>query len=76
MLTTTRKINPNLTLEQCWKLCNNIQHASSPADMRERCAIAEEWLTANTVISNSDYDEMMVYVSALYRESYEWEREV
>ena len=74
-MTKTKEINENLTLDQCWKMCNNIQHAKTPEETRERCTIAEAWLTANTVISVSEYDELMDYVAWLYRDSFVQERE-
>lgn len=73
-MSKTKAINPNLTLDQCWKMCNNIQHAKTPDETRDRCITAEAWLTANVVISNAQYDELMEYVSCLYRESYHEER--
>lgn len=63
-------INTKLSINGCWKMVNAIQNARTPEEIRSRCATAEEWLKANTVIGNSDYDELMDTVSYLYRESY------
>lgn len=63
-------INTKLSASRCWDMVNRIQNGKSPEDIRRRCNVAEEWLRANEVISNSEYDELMMAVSFLYRESY------
>lgn len=64
-------INTNLSLKGCWKMVNAIQNGNTPEEIRRRCNVAEEWLKANTVISNEDYDDLMKAVAFLYNESYE-----
>ncbi len=64
-------INTKLSLRGCWEMVNRIQNARTPEGIRERCEIASNWLYANEVISNSDYDDLMRTVSYLYRMSYE-----
>lgn len=63
-------INTKLSLNGCWKMVNAIQGGRTPAEIRKRCNIAEEWLNANEIISNEEYDDLMMTVSYLYRESY------
>lgn len=63
-------INTKLSLKGCWKMVNAIQNAESSTAIRERCRVAEEWLNANEIISNEEYDDLMIAVSFQYRESY------
>lgn len=63
-------INRTLSVKGCWAMVNNIQNARTPKEVRERCGIAEEWLKANEVITADEYDELMMSVAYLYRESY------
>lgn len=69
-MTTKMQINKRLPLKRCWDMVNNIQKAKTPKEIRERCQTAEEWLTANEVISIDDYDALMMTVAYLHRESY------
>lgn len=64
------KINKRLPLNRCWDMVNNIQRGKTPQEVRERCNIAEEWLTANEVITIDEYDSLMMTVAYLHRESY------
>lgn len=64
------KVNRQLSVKGCWNMVNAIQGGRTPQEIRERCNIAEEWLTQNEVISNDQYDELMMAVAFLYRESY------
>lgn len=64
------KINTGLSLNGCWKMVNAIQNGRTPQEIRERCAIAVDWLNANKVINFDEYDDLMMAVSYLYRESY------
>ena len=68
------KVNKNLSLSGCWKMVNAIQNGRTPGEIRDRCNIAEKWLRENTVISNSDFDDLMMSVAFIYRESYHMER--
>lgn len=63
-------INPRLSVKGCWKMVNAIQNASTPKEVRERCDIAEEWLVANTVITSEEYNDLMMTLTYLFRESY------
>ena len=65
-----KHINTKLSLSGCWKMVNAIQNGRTPDDIRHRCRIAEEWLIANEVISNEEYDDLMMTVSWIHRESY------
>lgn len=65
-----RAINKNLSLSGCWRMVNAIQNGKTRGEIIERCSIAEAWLTANMVINNSQYDELMRAVSYIYREAY------
>lgn len=53
-------------------MVNAIQGGKTPAEVRERCRIAEEWLNANEVINNEQYDDLMMTVAYLHRDSYHW----
>lgn len=65
-----KPINAYLTEKQCWEMVNRIQNGRTPDEIRERCRIADAWLTANKVISMDAYDSMMMTVALLHRESY------
>lgn len=65
-----KPINRQLSLKGCWKMVNAIQNGDSPEEIRGRCAIAQKWLNANDVISNDEYDELMMAVTLQHRESY------
>lgn len=64
------KINTKLSLKGCWNMVNAIQNGKTPQEIRERCFVAEEWLTKNENISIEEYDELMMAVAYLRRESY------
>lgn len=64
------EINTRLPLKRCWDMVNRIQKGNTPQEIRRRCQIAEEWLTANEIISNEEYDALMMTVAYLHRESY------
>ena len=63
-------INKNLSVDGCWRMVNAIQNGKTPHEIRERCRIAEEWLKANEVIDNDQYNDMMMTVAYLHRESH------
>lgn len=63
-------INTKLSLKRCWDMVNRIQMGRTPDEIRRRCRVAEEWLTANEVITTDEYDELMMAVSFIHRESY------
>ena len=63
-------INKKLSVRGCWKMVNAIQNAKTLEEVRERCAIAQDWLKENEVIDNEAYDELMMAVSFIYRETY------
>ena len=67
-------INTKLSLTGCWRMVNAIQNGNTPEEIRRRCNVAEEWLRANELISNAQFDELMMTVSWINRESYRWER--
>ena len=51
-------------------MVNAIQNGKTPEDIRERCKIAEQWLVANENIDTETYNDMMMAVSHIHRESY------
>lgn len=63
-------INTKLSVKRCWDMVNRIQMGRTPDEIRRRCRVAEEWLTANEVITTDEYDELMMAVSFIHRESY------
>ena len=63
-------INTQLSLKRCWDMVNAIQNGDTPEEIRRRCRIADEWLTANKVITTEQYDNLMDAVAYLHRESY------
>lgn len=68
------KINKNLSLKGCWRMVNAIQNGNTTEEIRERCRIAEEWLRENDVITNEEYNDLMMAVSYQHRESFWNER--
>lgn len=64
-----KNINTKLSVNGCWEMVNGIQSGRTPDEIRERCYIAEQWLKANEVITNEEYDDLMRTVAYLYRES-------
>ena len=64
------KINTRLSIKRCWDMVNRIQAGDTPEEIRRRCKIAEEWVTKNEVISIDEYDDLMMAISWLFRESY------
>ena len=61
-------INTNLPLKRCWDMVNRV-------DTPEKARIAEEWLKANEIITNAQYDELMMALTWLYRDMNRRERE-
>lgn len=51
-------------------MVNAIQNGKTPLEIRQRCNIAEKWLVENEVISYDEYNDMMMAISYLYRESF------
>ena len=64
-------INKNLSVKGCWRMVNAIQNGKTPLEIRQRCNIAEKWLQANEVISYDEYNDMMMTISYLHRESFQ-----
>lgn len=64
------KINTRLSVEGCWKMVNAIQNGNTPQEIRERCRIAAKWLEENENLDYDQYNEMMMAVTYLHRESY------
>lgn len=64
------KINTKLSVAGCWKMVNAIQNGGTADEIRNRCTIAEQWLKRNEVIDNDQYNDLMLAVSYLYRESF------
>lgn len=65
-----KQINKRLSVNGCWKMVNAIQNGKTPEEIRQRCAIAMNWLDENEVIDNDTYNDLMMTVSWLQRESY------
>lgn len=63
-------VNTKLSLKGCWKLVNACQNGNTPQEIRQRCAIAEDWLVKNEIITTTEYDDLMMAVSYIIRESY------
>jgi hypothetical protein len=63
-------INTKLSVDGCWKMVNAIQNGKDAEDIRNRCHIAEVWLKANEIIDNDEYNDLMMTISYLHRESY------
>ena len=64
------KINKNLSVNGCWRMVNAIQNGKTVEEIRERCKIAEAWLKENVIIDNEQYNDLMMTISYLYRETY------
>lgn len=63
-------INTTLSKKGCWEMVNRIQNGRTPEEIRERCEIATQWLNANEIITNEEYDDLMITVAYLYRGTY------
>lgn len=64
-------INVNLSVKGCWRLVNGIQNGKTPAEIRERASIAQDWITANKNLDIDTYNDMMDSIAYLIRESYQ-----
>lgn len=62
-------INDTLSVKGCWRMVNRAQ-ADDPKEQLRRCRIADEWLKANKVIGNDDYNDLMMSLTYLMREAY------
>ena len=56
-------INPKLSLKACRAMVNRV-------DNFEKLKIAENWLRANEVITNEEYNDLMMTLSYISRELY------
>lgn len=56
-------INPKLSLKGCWEMVNRV-------NALEKLHIAEQWLKANEVITNEEYNDLMMALSYISRELY------
>ena len=54
-------INKKLSLKGCWAMVNRV-------DTIEKANIAESWLRENELLSNEDYDDLMMALTYLYRD--------
>lgn len=66
----SKPINTKLSVKKCWDMVNATQNGKDPADIRERCKVAAEWLEKNEVIDYDQYNDMMMAISYTFRESY------
>ena len=55
------EINKKLPAKRCWEMVNRVSSL-------EEAAIAEAWLAANEVITNAEYNDLMMALSYLTRE--------
>lgn len=56
-------INPKLSLKGCWAMVNRV-------DNFEKLNVAYNWLRANEVITNEEYNDLMMTLSYISRELY------
>lgn len=63
-------VNVNLSVKGCWRMVNAVSGGKSKEEILERCKIAEEWLRENVVISNLEYNDLMMALSYQRREAY------
>lgn len=54
-------INTTLSTAKCWKMVNRVSTL-------EQAKTAEAWLRANEVISNDEYNDLMMALSYIVRE--------
>ena len=66
-------INTKLSVTGCWRMVNAIENGKDATEVRERCRIAASWLEANEVINYDQFNELMMTVAYIHRESYHWE---
>lgn len=60
-----------MTINDYWKIVNDIQTAQTEKEIRKRCNEAEKLIRADNSISNDAFDELMMTIAYLYRESAE-----
>lgn len=58
-----KPVNRNLSLKGCWLIVNT-------AETLEECKIAYNWIYDNEVITNDEYDDLMITLSYKTREAY------
>lgn len=63
-------INRTLSAGGCWKMVNRIQLGGTRAEIRKRADVAMQWLDANEVITADEYNDLMMTVSYLVRETF------
>ena len=63
-------VNTKLSVRGCWRLVSAIQNGKTPEEIRRRCEIAEEWLTDNEILTDSQYEALMATVGFLFNESW------
>jgi len=56
-------VNQKLSVKGCWRMVNNV-------DTLEKAHIAEKWLKENEILSNDEYNDLMMALSYLTRELY------
>lgn len=56
-------VNTKLSVKGCWKMVNSV-------NTLQRAKVAELWLKKNEVISNDEYNDLMMALSWLTRDMY------
>jgi hypothetical protein len=59
-----------MTIKEYWNIVNNIQTAKTAEEMRKKCNNAEKLIRDDSSINNDDFDELMMTIAYLHRESY------
>ena len=67
-------VNTKISIKRLWNLVNAVQNGKTPQEIRERAAVAEEWISHNEAINKGKRfdiaDDMMNALAYLVRESY------
>ena len=56
-------VNTKLSLKGCWEMVNRV-------DTLEKATVAINWLENNELLSNEDYNDLMMALSWIMRELY------
>lgn len=57
------QVNPKLSLKGCWAMVNRV-------NTLEKLHIAKQWLKVNELITNDEYNDLMMALSYISRELY------
>ena len=59
-----------MTIKEYWDMVNNIQVIDNQVKIREKCNAIEKMLKADNNIDNDAFEDLMMTITFIYRESY------